>query len=728
VNDLRLDHIEHADALTYLRTLPDRCVNCVVTSPPYFGLRNYQVDGQIGLEPTPGEYVAALVEVFREVRRVLRDDGVVFLNIGDSYSSGGRTTQVVQSVRTAKGATKRDVEHDAASGKHANLNGTAMRPPVIDGLGSKQLLGIPWRVAFGLQDDGWVLRADIIWCLSGGAWVYARTQKGDMPMMVRDMYRLDPSTVQLWNGQKWTQVLGMSQSERRGDELEIVLRSGERVSCTATHEWPTDRGLLRADALRVGDVLQSCTLPEPDEPLTPELVGDDAAWFVGMYLAEGSRSDDTIQIAGHAKESARWERLQRIAAAYGGTATRTISGNQMSIRMHGRILHALIDTYISGRTAIDKGLKPVCWRYSNAWLRALLDGYLAGDGHYDAANDRWRLGFTRNYKWERDLRTLAARLGFSLTLHMSEARIGDKRYKTFKGELRFNRNGYRTERPRAEIVEIRAARCRVVYDIGVADEPHLFALASGVLTHNSKPNPMPESVTDRPTRSHEYIFLLAKGPKYWYDAAAVAEEAVGGGGGDFIADHETIQPEHGGVSRTGRWARNGRAAVTTRNRRTVWTITPANYADAHFATFPEAIPEICIKAGCPEWCCEKCGAPWVAQVERELVNTEGWGMATKDHTGNISGSQSMLRNGKGRAGDSITTHHGYAPSCACNAGKRAGVVLDIFMGAGTTALVAKKLNRRYLGCDLNADYVRMAIDRVDGISYTLFSLMEVTGD
>jgi hypothetical protein len=88
VNDLRLDHIEHADAISYLRTLPDGCVNCVVTSPPYFGLRNYGVDGQIGLEPTPGEYVAALVEVFREVRRVLRDDGVVWLNLASSYAGG----------------------------------------------------------------------------------------------------------------------------------------------------------------------------------------------------------------------------------------------------------------------------------------------------------------------------------------------------------------------------------------------------------------------------------------------------------------------------------------------------------------------------------------------------------------------------------------------------------------------------------------------------------------
>jgi DNA modification methylase len=335
--ELQLDHIEHADALTYLRTLPDGCVNCVVTSPPYFGLRDYGTAGQIGIEPTPGEYVAALVAVFREVWRVLRDDGVVWLNLGDSYAADrGGTHMPAQTVAGGKNGHSAD---DAAwRGQGGETRRAAHRDASLHGLPHKSLMGIPWRVAFGLQDDGWTLRSDIIW---------------------------------------------------------------------------------------------------------------------------------------------------------------------------------------------------------------------------------------------------------------------------------------------------------------------------------AKPNPMPESVTDRPTRSHEYIFLFAKQPKYWYDAQAVSEpvvrtwDATNGGNLSPKGEHKAngAYRERGGDYPLPR-------ADGLRNRRTVWTITPANYADAHFATFPEAIPEICIKAGCPE----------------------------------------------------------------------GGVVLDPFSGAGTTALVAKKLNRRYLGCDLNADYVEMARRRVDGISYTLFSLMEVTGD
>lgn len=138
--------------------MPDSSVHCCVTSPPYFGLRDYGVDGQIGLEQTPDEYVAEMVAVFREVRRVLRDDGTLWLNLGDSYSSptkGGGGTAVSASMmnRKSKESAERSIKRQG------------MTPRKFDagGLAAKQLLGIPWRVAFALQADGWYLRQDIIW-------------------------------------------------------------------------------------------------------------------------------------------------------------------------------------------------------------------------------------------------------------------------------------------------------------------------------------------------------------------------------------------------------------------------------------------------------------------------------------------------------------------------------------------------------------------------------------
>lgn len=131
------------DCLESMRTLPDQSVNCCVTSPPYFGLRDYGVDAQIGMEQTPEEYVAKMVEVFREVRRVLRDDGTLWLNIGDSYANGGRKTR----------------DHDSRlPARHLSV-----RPEDGDGVKPKDLIGIPWMLAFALRADGWYLRQEIIW-------------------------------------------------------------------------------------------------------------------------------------------------------------------------------------------------------------------------------------------------------------------------------------------------------------------------------------------------------------------------------------------------------------------------------------------------------------------------------------------------------------------------------------------------------------------------------------
>lgn len=137
------------DCIEQMRSLPDASVNCCVTSPPYFGLRDYGHAGQIGLEDTPDAFVARLVDVFREVRRVLCDDGTLWLNLGDSYAAD-RGYQVEQT----KGGAKHGPAQ-AAGGRSQKAEDYGLKP--------KDLIGIPWRVAFALQADGWYLRQDIIW-------------------------------------------------------------------------------------------------------------------------------------------------------------------------------------------------------------------------------------------------------------------------------------------------------------------------------------------------------------------------------------------------------------------------------------------------------------------------------------------------------------------------------------------------------------------------------------
>jgi len=149
--------ILNGDALEMLRTLPDESVNCCVTSPPYYGLRDYGAAGQIGLESTPEQYVERLVAVFREVRRVLRNDGTLWVNIGDSYAGGGRGFGYGGKLDTNKGC-------DGMPKSSIPL-----------GLKPKDLIGIPWMLAFALRADGWYLRQDIIWA-----------KPNPMPESVRD--------------------------------------------------------------------------------------------------------------------------------------------------------------------------------------------------------------------------------------------------------------------------------------------------------------------------------------------------------------------------------------------------------------------------------------------------------------------------------------------------------------------------------------------------------------
>ncbi|MBL4842155.1 MAG: site-specific DNA-methyltransferase [Thalassospira sp.] len=135
--------ILEGDALNILARLPDESVQCVVTSPPYWGLRDYSIEGQIGHEDTLPQFINRLVAVFAEVRRVLKNDGILWLNIGDGYTSGNRRYRATDKKNPARAMT--------------------IRPDTPEGLKPKDLIGVPWRLAFALQADGWYLRSDIVW-------------------------------------------------------------------------------------------------------------------------------------------------------------------------------------------------------------------------------------------------------------------------------------------------------------------------------------------------------------------------------------------------------------------------------------------------------------------------------------------------------------------------------------------------------------------------------------
>lgn len=147
--------ILHGDALSVLKTLPDGSVDCCVTSPPYYNLRDYGVNGQIGLEESPEEYIQKLVEIFREVKRVLKKDGTLWVNIADSYAGSGKG-------RCKGGVAKMENFSEKQKTNRGTVNGVLTKT-TSENCKPKDLIGIPWMLAFALRADGWYLRQDIIW-------------------------------------------------------------------------------------------------------------------------------------------------------------------------------------------------------------------------------------------------------------------------------------------------------------------------------------------------------------------------------------------------------------------------------------------------------------------------------------------------------------------------------------------------------------------------------------
>lgn len=378
--------IRQGEALERLKQMPSDSVHCVVTSPPYWSLRDYRAKGQIGLEKTPDEYVARLVGLFAEVRRVLRPDGTLWLNMGDCYAQGGRGK--VGDKSTLIGA--RWCHNEAREAMDARGESYRRPPP---GLKPKDLIGLPWMLAFALRADGWYLRADIIW---------------------------------------------------------------------------------------------------------------------------------------------------------------------------------------------------------------------------------------------------------------------------------------------------------------------------------SKNNAMPEPVLDRPTKAHEYLFLLSKSETYFYDAAAIHEAVTGGSHPRGAGVNPKATANAGRQNES--YSAAVRGLVTTRNKRSVWTVNSAPYPDAHFATYPEDLVVPCLKAGTSQrGCCEECSAPIVRQVDRtRMLDGEpapDLGAFRNTSKGEPSSATGVSHS---RVATEVRTT-GWAPSCIHEVGGAKVVpctVLDPFSGSGTTGAVALKLGRSYVGLELNPEYVEMSRRRL----------------
>ncbi len=256
-----------------------------------------------------------------------------------------------------------------------------------------------------------------------------------------------------------------------------------------------------------------------------------------------------------------------------------------------------------------------------------------------------------------------------------------------------------------------------------------WILRSDIIWH--KPNPMPESCTDRPTKSHEYVFLLTKKARYFYDAEAVKEVGV-------LPPHTRDRASNfkgvGSLGEFGRHTSGGADVIVcdgSRNLRTVWTVPTQSFSEAHFATFPERLVEPCLKAGTSaKGCCPECGAAWVRVVERTRgngrqrvnpslgVNRESGPMERRRADGS-----SCSQYDKAVFGWVNAKTTGWTPGCECGEDAHSlplvvpytpipCTVLDPFSGSGTTGVVAKKLGLSYVGIELKPEYAEMSRRRI----------------
>lgn len=262
----------------------------------------------------------------------------------------------------------------------------------------------------------------------------------------------------------------------------------------------------------------------------------------------------------------------------------------------------------------------------------------------------------------------------------------------------------------------------------------------------SKPNPMPESVEDRPTKSHEYLFLLTKSARYYYDKVAIQEaldpKTIERARGNWNVNNASKSEAYVDQEIYSRSAKefNSELAdkirsgqVVGRNRRTVWTIGTEAFAEAHFATFPQELVEICVKAGTSlKGVCGGCGAPWKRVIEKRTSFHSGSGKARvpsgwhQSGSGRHSSRDLRLNSGKHKELDQATGGDydirmgpvntvetiAWIPTCRCNLPTVPAIVLDPFGGSGTTGLVATKLGRRFILIELKSDYVHISKRRI----------------
>ena len=584
------------DWIEVLKSLPDNIFHCCVTSPPYWGQRDYGCEGQLGLEKTPEEHIEKLVKGFRQVRRVLRDDGVLWLNYGDKYSGGSNFQG------NAEGT-------DGVFQRRAKALGDCSGVNYKTDLASGNLLMLPARVALALQADGWILRDDIIW-----AKAISFNEKYSGSTM--------PESV---SGTSWQRHRIKVKYEHYEAMQQMQTDEEKRAFLLCQNKKKTPRNMQR--------MLKKSTS--------------------GLGKNEEGQSKDKSIL------SNRGIQTEASAESKGIPTNSSGKGKQKEKRATSLADSGIQETPPSmARNTIGPGISKK------------MGSNTAGENKKQPESSDSNRMATDKEKPEASL----------LLLQTEDEKIDARPCNTLE------QGGQPRQRECSSgVPELQLQKGGENSDFVLIDCPGCSKCLPNdglVLRRGSW----------RCTKAHEHLFQLVKSNDYFCDMEAVREEAQYGYSpttkGNFAASVGGSHASHTVVRGDGEGGRN---------LRNVWTINPRGYKEAHYATYPEKLVEPCIKvATSQKGVCPKCGAQWARMVDSKAIK--------RTRPKEAGGVDSEIGT-KGRAGESETKTLGWKATCDCGIKETEPViVLDPFMGSGTTAVVAARLNRNYLGIEKNPEY------------------------
>jgi len=714
--------------------------------------------GNLGLESTPEAYVAHIVAIFREVWRVLRDDGTIFLNLGDSYTSGmfvhGYRRNVIQPQNNWAGT--------CLESRKTKL-GSTVQPRSTSSLKPKDLCGIPWRVAFALQADGWYLRSDVIFakmnpmpeCLSPDTHIFVKVQGKAKRITLGELSGLrDYPLILTPNG--WRKIIHVWEVEKEYSvQFEAAKVCG--VECSEDHRWPISHD-RRRDAIHLTktaeirdtgywDYLLWRGLDGLIETTVVELAGRqldyDLGWLIGLYAAEGGCNAPRgfrCKITLHIDEDTIAERSRRILEEKFQARVSERKNQQHHyryLRFSNRAFHYLVGQLVPGKVSSKCLNLDIILNAPRQFRQGLWDGYIAGDGSCRQGHGSIVVSSSK------DLRDSFALIGASLGIVTSKGRRKQEDARTGKTYVAYSLwTPYATRRQLKQGSQCKQILCRNkriikgprrMIDLEVEDG--LFLIEDGLVTHNS--------VKDRPTKAHEYLFLLAKQARYYYDADAVREPNTNGTRHRLASGPVQSSGDNPKNQIVGRWGgKKSYESLNGHNRRTVWMIPTQPYPGAHFATFAPALVQPCVLAGTSaKGVCPVCGKGWTKVMINETYRDKS-GTRPMNKT-----SLNVIRAGW-RNVDSLpqVVIAGWRPDCKCygvdllpdppKKGKKTdeeheremaewreqaqrllplyetlptvpATVLDPFCGSGTTGYVCRTLPqpRRFIGLDLSWPYL-----------------------